>query len=99
MLVESLAEVAVVDSEVWLLLHEASRARAATGVAQRAEAFVQEERIIRGVSVELAPAYDKLAAIDTKALQISKLLLGFQVSQVAMLQLILAASTGWLLRG
>ena len=31
-----------------LLLHEASRARAATGAAQRAEAFVQEEYIVEG---------------------------------------------------
>jgi hypothetical protein len=45
MAVESLAAVEVLVSVVWLLLHEASRPRAATGAAQRAEALFQKGNI------------------------------------------------------
>jgi hypothetical protein len=41
--VESLAAVEVVVSVVWLLLQAASRPKAATGAAQRAEALFQVE--------------------------------------------------------
>ncbi|GAB3634751.1 hypothetical protein GCM10027422_03410 [Hymenobacter arcticus] len=40
--VESLAAVVLAVSVVWLVLHAASKLRAATGAAQRAEALFQE---------------------------------------------------------
>jgi len=47
--VESPVAVEVVVSVVWLLLHEASRPRAATGAAQRAEALFQDWNMKRRV--------------------------------------------------
>ena len=76
--VESLAGLVVVVSVVWLLLQAASKARAATGAAQRAEALVQVWRIVRGIRMIEFALYGKLAAIDTELLATSKLLPGFQ---------------------